>query len=86
MLRAFDPITLNELWNNQVDVYARDADKDYWFSKFVPPTIADGISGNDVPEGARVWPTQSRFPNRVAWVTSGGLGISRVLLDISPTA
>jgi hypothetical protein len=42
MLRAFDPITLEELWNNQVDVHARDTDKDYWFSKFVPPTIANG--------------------------------------------
>ena len=42
MLRAFDPITLRELWNNQIDTHASDADKDYWFAKWVPPTIAKG--------------------------------------------
>lgn len=34
ILRAFDPITLRELWNN--------AGTDYHFVKFVPPTIAVG--------------------------------------------
>jgi hypothetical protein len=34
MLRAFDPLTLKELWNN--------AGTDYMFMKFVPPTIAGG--------------------------------------------
>jgi hypothetical protein len=33
ILRAFDPITLKELWNNK-------ADWGYDFTKFVPPTIA----------------------------------------------
>jgi hypothetical protein len=33
-LRAFDPVTLAELWNNGSD--------DYRFVKFVPPTIAGG--------------------------------------------
>lgn len=43
MLRAFDPITLRELWNNQIDRFAGDAkNKRYWFAKFVPPTIANG--------------------------------------------
>jgi hypothetical protein len=42
MLRAFDPITLRELWNNQNDPFASDADKTYWFAKFVPPTITHG--------------------------------------------
>lgn len=43
MLRAFNPITLRELWNNQIDKFApRPEDKDYWFAKFVPPTIAHG--------------------------------------------
>jgi hypothetical protein len=42
MLRAFDPITLRELWNNQLDRFSRNEDKDYWFAKFVPPTIAKG--------------------------------------------
>ena len=42
MLRAFDPITLRELWNNQVDRFANDDEKNYWFAKFVPPTIAKG--------------------------------------------
>jgi outer membrane protein assembly factor BamB len=42
MLRAFDPVTLRELWNNQVDPFAGVADKNYWFAKFVPPTIAHG--------------------------------------------
>jgi hypothetical protein len=40
MLRAFDPITLAELWNNQTD--PRDGERNYWFAKFVPPTIANG--------------------------------------------
>jgi len=34
LLRAFDPITLRELWNNE--------GTDYHFVKFVPPTIASG--------------------------------------------
>jgi hypothetical protein len=42
MLRAFDPITLRELWNDQVDPHAANADKDYYFAKYVPPTIARG--------------------------------------------
>ena len=42
MLRAFDPIKLTELWNNQIDVHANEEQKDYWFAKFVPPTIAMG--------------------------------------------
>jgi outer membrane protein assembly factor BamB len=42
MLRAFDPITLRELWNNQNDPFASDTDRTYWFAKFVPPTIAHG--------------------------------------------
>ncbi len=35
LLRAFDPITLKELWNNS-------SEQPYSFSKFVPPTIAGG--------------------------------------------
>jgi hypothetical protein len=42
ILRAFDPITLRELWNNQTDRLGRPEDKEYWFAKFVPPTIAHG--------------------------------------------
>jgi len=42
MLRAFDPISLKELWNNQIDNLASPPDKTYWFSKFVAPTIARG--------------------------------------------
>jgi hypothetical protein len=42
MLRAFDPITLKELWNNQVDKFASERDKTHWFAKFVPPTMAHG--------------------------------------------
>jgi len=42
MLRAFDPITLQELWNNQGDKFAKPADKNYLFAKFVPPMIANG--------------------------------------------
>jgi hypothetical protein len=34
MLRVFDPVTLQEIWNN--------AGTDYMFSKFVPPTAAVG--------------------------------------------
>jgi hypothetical protein len=34
LLRAFDAITLREIWNNK--------DESYKFSKFVPPTIANG--------------------------------------------
>ena len=34
LLRAFDPMTLRELWNN--------AGTDYHFAKFVPPTVATG--------------------------------------------
>jgi hypothetical protein len=32
MLRALDPLTLREIWNN--------GNEDYPFAKFVPPTIA----------------------------------------------
>jgi hypothetical protein len=42
ILRAFDPITLRELWNNQTDRLGKPEDKEYWFAKFVPPTIAHG--------------------------------------------
>jgi hypothetical protein len=35
LLRAFDPITMKELWNNS-------SEPAYLFSKFVPPTIAGG--------------------------------------------
>jgi hypothetical protein len=42
MLRAFDPITLRELWNNQTDPTLAEEDKNYMFAKFVPPTIAHG--------------------------------------------
>jgi hypothetical protein len=34
LLRAFDAVTLKEIWNNKGDSYS--------FSKFVPPTIANG--------------------------------------------
>ena len=41
MLRAFDPFTLRELWNNQTDPHVPEAElKSYYFVKFVPPTIA----------------------------------------------
>ena len=48
ILRAFDPITLHEIWNNQTDQFATDPKfgkfnpppKTYWYVKFVPPTIA----------------------------------------------
>jgi hypothetical protein len=41
MLRAFDPFTLHELWNNQTDLFVPDPKlKSYYFVKFVPPTIA----------------------------------------------
>jgi hypothetical protein len=41
MLRAFDPFTLRELWNNQTDPFVPDPKlKSYYFIKFVPPTIA----------------------------------------------
>jgi hypothetical protein len=42
MLRAFNPFTLRELWNNQSDPSVSDEDRNYWFAKFVPPTIANG--------------------------------------------
>src|SRR5262249_46930580 len=42
MLRAFDPISLKELWNNQDDKHASAEEKTYWFAKFVSPTIAHG--------------------------------------------
>jgi hypothetical protein len=42
MLRAFDPFTLRELWNNQIDSFANEGDKEYYFAKFVPPTIVQG--------------------------------------------
>jgi outer membrane protein assembly factor BamB len=40
ILRAFDPMTMNEVWNNGTQP-GRHRD-DYYFSKFVPPTIANG--------------------------------------------
>jgi hypothetical protein len=44
MLRAFDPDTLQEIWNNQSDPFTADPKvKNYWFAKFVPPTIAHGM-------------------------------------------
>ncbi len=36
-LRAFDPRTLEEVWNND----GRGAADQYWFMKFVPPTVAN---------------------------------------------
>jgi len=42
MLRAFDPINLRELWNNQIDTTASPREKAYNFAKFVPPTVAKG--------------------------------------------
>jgi hypothetical protein len=42
MLRAFNPITMRELWNNQTDKFAEPEDKRYLFAKFVPPMIANG--------------------------------------------
>ncbi|TMH29013.1 MAG: hypothetical protein E6H66_20640 [Betaproteobacteria bacterium] len=42
ILRAFDPITLRELWNNQADSFGGAENKVYYFAKFVPPTIAHG--------------------------------------------
>ena len=34
ILRAYDPFTMHEVWSNR--------DESYWFSKFVPPTVANG--------------------------------------------
>ena len=34
ILRAYDPFTMREVWSNRPD--------NYWYSKFVPPTIAAG--------------------------------------------
>ena len=42
ILRAFDPVSLRELWNNQVNTNASAADKRYRFVKFVPPSVANG--------------------------------------------
>jgi hypothetical protein len=42
ILRAFDPVTLAELWNDQLDDQAGQPDRNYWYAKFVPPTIANG--------------------------------------------
>ncbi|MDQ6759641.1 MAG: hypothetical protein M3Z32_07220, partial [Acidobacteriota bacterium] len=42
MLRAFDPITLTELWNDQVSTTGPAAQKNYKFAKFVPPTVTKG--------------------------------------------
>ena len=42
MLRAFDPISLMELWNDQVSTNATLAGKNYGFAKFVPPTLTKG--------------------------------------------
>jgi hypothetical protein len=39
-LHVFDPMTMEEIWNNRgMNGLAKD---DYWFAKFVPPTIAVG--------------------------------------------
>src|SRR5262249_46330641 len=38
MLRAFNPMTMAELWNDQLDAQAGN----YWYAKWVPPTIAGG--------------------------------------------
>ena len=40
-LRAFDAITMKELWNNQRGPSTAE-DANYLFAKFVPPTIANG--------------------------------------------
>ena len=42
MLRAFDPLSLRELWNDQVSTNANLADRRYNFARFVPPTIGNG--------------------------------------------
>jgi alpha-tubulin suppressor-like RCC1 family protein len=48
MLRAFDPVTMTELWNDRIDIRARSGESahttggDYMFAKYVPPTIANG--------------------------------------------
>jgi hypothetical protein len=62
MLRAFDPFTLRELWNNQIDSFGSEGDKEYYFAKFVPPTIAQGrvflATGSrrvEVAREAHVW-------------------------------
>ncbi|MEO8135750.1 MAG: hypothetical protein ABI831_17460, partial [Betaproteobacteria bacterium] len=34
ILRAYDPFTMREIWSNRGE--------NYWYSKFVPPTIAAG--------------------------------------------
>jgi len=39
-LHAIDPITMRELWNDREENC--EAEKCYWFAKFVPPTIANG--------------------------------------------
>jgi hypothetical protein len=59
LLRAFDPFTLRELWNN--------AGTDYRFVKFVPPTIAGGRVF--LPTGCTLAPKEQRcaaeLPNAV---------------------
>jgi outer membrane protein assembly factor BamB len=42
MLRAFDPMTMAELWNDQLDGQAAQEIRNYWYAKWVPPTIAGG--------------------------------------------
>ena len=41
MLRAFDPISLKELWNDQ-GISTAVAGRNYDFAKFVPPTLTKG--------------------------------------------
>ncbi len=38
ILRAFDPFKLQEVWNS----HGMGASDEFWFAKFVPPTIAEG--------------------------------------------
>jgi outer membrane protein assembly factor BamB len=44
MLRAFDPMTMAELWNDQLNPplnpQVDEHDRNYWYAKWVPPTIA----------------------------------------------
>src|SRR5262249_50226578 len=42
MLPAFKPISLKELWNDQVSTNTAVAGKNYGFAKFVPPTLTKG--------------------------------------------
>jgi hypothetical protein len=42
MLRAFDPISLEELWNDQARPSGAAGANSYKFAKFVPPTVTKG--------------------------------------------